>query len=264
MTDSPSDDSRLRATETQMRHALGLLGDTPPRSSTSGSQPQRRRFVRDGEVPVTVIRRDHQPDGELGTNQLDAARQAVRSEAAARERAERSLNEAQMTIRDLQTKLAHERLAKDEALATVRRLETDTQAAADAQETMEAELIAERLARRNAEDALAEALDGYLATEGRLRMQDAPMASHAPHGSADVSSTTQTAPAGLDTKAEPDAIGTTRTTVRPNIRKRRIGAGARGSSTAETDGERARPAGDGNRTSDIVEWWEPGWREKLR
>jgi hypothetical protein len=34
----------------------------------------------------------------------------------ARERAERSLEEAQITIRDLQTKLAHERLAKDEAL----------------------------------------------------------------------------------------------------------------------------------------------------
>jgi hypothetical protein len=94
MTDSPSDDARLRATETKMRDALGLRIDTLPRSSISGSQPQRRRFVRDGEVPVTVIRRDHQPNREHGANQLDAARQAVRSEAAARERAERSVEEA--------------------------------------------------------------------------------------------------------------------------------------------------------------------------
>jgi hypothetical protein len=125
MTDSPPHDARLRATETQMRHALGLRASTPPRSSTSGSQPQRHRFVRDGEVPVTVLRRDHQPDGEHGANQLDAARQAIRSEAAAKERAERLLEEAQATIRDLQTKLGHERLAKDEALETVRRLETE-------------------------------------------------------------------------------------------------------------------------------------------
>ena len=56
-----------------MRHALGLRGNTPSRStadhpvtSANGSQPQRRRFVRDGEVPITVIRRDHQLDGEPG------------------------------------------------------------------------------------------------------------------------------------------------------------------------------------------------------
>ena len=160
MTDSPSDDARLRATETQMRHALGLRGGSSSRSSTSGSQPQRRRFVRDGEVPVTVIRRDHQPDGEHGANQLDAARQAVRSEAAARERAERSLAEAQVSIRDLQTKLAHERLAKDEALEAVQRRRPRRRRLRQAQQTAEAELAAERLARRNAEDALAEALDG--------------------------------------------------------------------------------------------------------
>src|ERR1700719_2547288 len=131
MTDSPSDDARLRATETQMRHALGLHGHAPKRSTTGGSQPHRHRFVRDGEVPVTVIRRDHQPDGEHGANQLDAARQAIRSEAA-KERAERQLAEAQAMIRDLQTKLGHERLAKAEALETVRRLETEARVAAHA------------------------------------------------------------------------------------------------------------------------------------
>jgi hypothetical protein len=152
-----------------MRHALGLRGDTPPRSSASGSQPQRHRFVRDGEVPVTVLRRDHQPDGEHGANQLDAARQAIRSEATAKERAERLLAEAQARIRDLQTKLGHERLARDEAVEAVRRLETEARVAAHAQETAEAELVAERLARRNAEDALAEALEAHQEAEAQLR-----------------------------------------------------------------------------------------------
>jgi hypothetical protein len=128
-----------------MRYALGLRGETPPQSFANRSQPQRRRFVRDGEVPVTVIRRDHQPDGEQGANQLDAARQAIRSEATAKERAERLLAEAQAMIRDLQTNLGHERLSKNEALDTVRRLETEAGVAAHAQETVDAELAAERL-----------------------------------------------------------------------------------------------------------------------
>jgi hypothetical protein len=169
MTDFHSDDARLRATETQMRHALGLHGDTPTRSSASGSQPQRRQFVRDGEVPVTVIHRSHHADGEVGTNQLDASRQAVRSEAAARERTQRLLEEEQATIRDLQTKLGHERLAKDEALETVRQLETETRVFAHNQETAEVELAAERLARHNAEVALAEALEAGMEADGRLR-----------------------------------------------------------------------------------------------
>jgi hypothetical protein len=56
-----------------------------------------------------MIHRDHQPDGQHGTNQLQAARQAIRSQAAARDRAERMLAEAQMTIRDLKMQLADER-----------------------------------------------------------------------------------------------------------------------------------------------------------
>jgi hypothetical protein len=111
----------------------------------------------------------HHADGEVGTNQLDAARQAVRSEAAARERTQRLLEEEQATIRDLQTKLGHERLAKDEALETVRQLETETRVFAHNQETAEVELAAERLARHNAEVALAEALEAGMEADGRLR-----------------------------------------------------------------------------------------------
>jgi len=161
MTESPPDDARLRTAEAQMRQALGLHNEpssqpTPNHAPTmpNGLHPQRRRFVRDGEVPVTIIHRDQHPDGASASNQLDAARQALRSETTLKERAERSLEEAQSAIRDLQTKLAHERLARDEAIS---RLENQLQTARQALQPLETELAADRQARRDAEDALAAA-----------------------------------------------------------------------------------------------------------
>ena len=182
MTDSPSDDARLGATEAQMRRVLGLHGDTPrqsatdhPTTMTHGSHPQKRRFVRDGEVPVTVIHRDHRQDDTSGANQLDAARQAIRSQAAAREHAERLLAEAQTTIRALQTKLGHERLAKEEVIL---RAEVATQLL----KTVRAELVVDRAVRDRLERSVSHAeatiadlrgkLDGAraeLATERRVR-----------------------------------------------------------------------------------------------
>jgi septal ring factor EnvC (AmiA/AmiB activator) len=167
MTDS--DDAHLRTTEAQMRQALGLNSLASPQTAsehpptlTNGSHPQRRRFVRDGEVPVTVLHREHHPDGETGINQLDATRQALRSETAARERAERSLEEAQTTIRDLQTKLAHERLAKDEADA---RAETDRQALQQSLQSVQAALATERQARRNTRDKAVPTIVGTASVE---------------------------------------------------------------------------------------------------
>ena len=98
MTDSLSYDARLRATEAQMRRALGLHGDGAPQPTstapaptpTMGLHPQRRRFVRDGEV--VVQHKEHSATGETGTNQLAAARQALRYETTAREDAERALD----------------------------------------------------------------------------------------------------------------------------------------------------------------------------
>ena len=140
-----------------MRHALGLDGQTQaPRleeqPSQSGPGQDRlslhrppRRFVKDGEVPVTVVRRTHPSDAaasivQPAANQLEAARQTIRSQAAATERAERALNEAQVTIRDLWTKLAHERLAKDEVYQLVRRLEGERDAALTSVQDMRVEL----------------------------------------------------------------------------------------------------------------------------
>jgi hypothetical protein len=255
MTDFPSDDARLRATETQMRHALGLHGGAPTRSSAGGSQSQRHRFVRDGEVPVTVLRRDHHPDGEAGTNQLDAARQAIRSEATAKERAQRLLEESQAVIRDLQTKLGHERLAKNEALESVQRLETETRAATHALETAEAELAAERLSRRNAEDALAEALETGQEAEQRIR--------------------------------DANAARTVRRPSKPLLTRRATGIGSKKLAARDIDRQphsksltpaaivddgsmpkqtrrRQRPDKVGDEASEIVEWWMPDWREKFR
>lgn len=140
-----------------MRRALGL--DGAPSASTKLPAPTnppdvssaRRRFVRDGEVPVTVVNRTAAPrDEPLGANRLDAARQALQSQTAAREEAERLLAEARATIRDLQTKLAHEHLARQEvAQRTQTRLHELEQAVA----TAHAEVIGEREQRERAEAA---------------------------------------------------------------------------------------------------------------
>ncbi len=186
-----------------MRRALGLDDAMPrPRSEPERAEPtlsrpldrfaptQRRRFVQDGEVPVTVIRRDA-PDGfaaRQGTgvpmaggaagptaSRLQRAETALAAESAARERAERALNEAQATIRDLQTKLGHADLAKNEVLEQVRReregiaglraavqeqtaLRQEVEARARAAErqvaALQAEIAEERAARKDAEKAL--------------------------------------------------------------------------------------------------------------
>src|SRR5271165_3919775 len=98
MSDPSTDELRLRATEAQMRRALGLRDQpssapepgSPPATTGTAAHPHRRRFVRDGEVPVSVV---HHDDGAR-TNKLDAARQALREQMAAREQAERLLEEA--------------------------------------------------------------------------------------------------------------------------------------------------------------------------
>ena len=233
---------------------------THPRHLPAESQPPRRRFVRDGEVPVTVIRRDHQPDVEPGTNQLDAARQAIRSEAMAREWAERSLEEAQVTIRDLQTKLAHERLAKTEALEAAQRAATDAQADRQTLQSVQAELMAERLAHRNAEDALAEALGGRLEAEGRLRQAIAAGQARKLLTGATWSCgrdrTRRKASTGLKTDAGRHATGTKRATV-PEQTTNGPAIMDDGVKMIRGASRRGRSAVAGELESEIVKWWEP-------
>ena len=157
MSDPPTDELHLRAAEEQMRRALGLheTSLSAPQSAPSSppvgaARPHRHRFVRDGEVPVTVV---HHPDYDdsSGINKIAAARQALNDQVAARERAEHLLQEARTTIQTLETKLAHERIGKDEAL---RRLED--------------ELAAERSARQQAEQDRDIAFAGRQDAEQRL------------------------------------------------------------------------------------------------
>jgi hypothetical protein len=137
----PPGETPVDAAETQMRRALGLVGDGPighapqPEPAmrlslrthpSEGMRPGRpaRRFVRDGEVPVTVIRGPRaQASGadQPVTNRVAVAEAAADAERLKRERTERSLRDSLDTIRDLQTKQAHIELARDEALQALKR-----------------------------------------------------------------------------------------------------------------------------------------------
>jgi len=114
----------------------------------------------------------------------------------------------------------------------------------------------ERLARRNAEDALTLALEARQEAESRLRdamaAQEPRLPSQAPHRLADAIRTRRRAPTAQDADAEQVAR-------------------AAGSSKTVDDGastiqarRRGRPAKVGNQDSEVVEWWKPGWREKFR
>jgi hypothetical protein len=127
--------------ESAMRRALGLVGesphhrvdaDRPEQQRRSGGGLQRRRFVQDGDVPVTVLRRDlpvfDAPANRLvapvsvpASSRLQQAEAALAAETAAREKAERSLNETHALVHDLQTKIGHAELAKNEAVEAMHR-----------------------------------------------------------------------------------------------------------------------------------------------
>lgn len=125
------DQRQLEHAEARMRQALGMEGRQasgaalgPRRPTAPAAATRRHRFVQDGEVPVTVVpARDEHRLGEALQLAADRAARikeleaALAMERAARERAHR---EAQTVIRDLQTKLVHVELARDEAIAAAR------------------------------------------------------------------------------------------------------------------------------------------------
>jgi hypothetical protein len=179
MTDNPSD-VRLHATEMQMRRALGLDREPPPVSqpthspNPSNGLHQRRQFARDGEVPVTIV---HSDSGSR-LQQLETARQALRQQTAAREEAERLLAEARKTIHDLETKLGHERLAKDEV---TQRADAERQKVKEALTGVQEELAAERALRAQAERERDEvAVARRQTAEQRLRQRTAAKAALPP------------------------------------------------------------------------------------
>jgi hypothetical protein len=167
--------------EARIRRAWGLDGDAPRMRlpERAESQPtarpverltpsvHKRRFVQDGEVPVTLVhgltgaRREHHEAGAARvaapTNRLEVAETALAAEISSREKAEKALTEAQAMVQQLQTKLGHADLARQDAVAALQRESetiTDLRAAlADA----EARAAAAEAARTAADNALATA-----------------------------------------------------------------------------------------------------------
>jgi uncharacterized protein (DUF4415 family) len=146
----------------------------------------RRRFVQDGDIPVTVLRRDqgHEAPAHRGvaapaaptSSRLQRTEAALAAETAAREKAERSLAETQSVVRDLQTKIGHAELARNEAVEALRReRESFTQLRAEGsgwqqrlQEALEQARAAEQ-STQDAEDQLAEERQARKIAEKALR-----------------------------------------------------------------------------------------------
>ena len=108
-----------------MRLALGL--GTRPASSgqpsaTSNPAPashdsvrQRRRFAQDGDVPVVILHRGRENEAG-GENKLAALTADLREERNARLKSERALDEANVIISSLKTKLKHAEMTLEEKL----------------------------------------------------------------------------------------------------------------------------------------------------
>ena len=196
-----SDGGLIDEAESQMRKALGLLGDgqrqrhdhdherieqTGRLGDRFNGGLHRRRFVQDGDIPVTVVRRDqaHEtsthrgapPPAQPSNSRLQRVEAALAIEVAARERAERALGEAQAHARDLQTKIGHADLAKHEAAEAARRdqeLIVQLRADAEAWQVRHEGLLASLRAAEQAAEAWQEKLaleqDGRKAAEIALK-----------------------------------------------------------------------------------------------
>ncbi|WP_428487614.1 hypothetical protein [Rhodopila sp.] len=174
-----------------MRKALGLLGESPrhrPESERS-EQPNRgsdrfngglhrRRFVQDGDVPVTVLRREpgqeapaHRSVAAIATptsSRLQRTEAALAVETAGREKAERLLAEAQAVARDLQTKIGHAELTKNEAIGALRQ-EREVSAALRAEVEALTARVDETRARAEAADQAIQEHQSVLADERHAR-----------------------------------------------------------------------------------------------
>jgi len=115
--------SDLPIDEARVREALGVSeAKRTPRNAQVGHLPHRRRFVRDGEVPVVVVNASapHDSAAPSGQDRLAAAEEALGAERQSHARTERALKDAVATIRALETKLAHAELAYTEAVQSER------------------------------------------------------------------------------------------------------------------------------------------------
>ncbi len=99
--------------EDRMRAALQSSGSPSP---NGGAPRGRHRFVQDGEVPVVVVNQRHRGPEESRAAVADLER-LLGLERDARSTAEKALMQAEETIRQLRTRLAHAEIARDEVAA---------------------------------------------------------------------------------------------------------------------------------------------------
>ncbi len=200
-----SDTGPIDEAESQMRKALGLLGEgsrhrqdhQPDRLESSnrmgdrfGGGLHRRRFVQDGDIPVTVLRREpaHEAPVHRGTapavlptsSRLQRTEAALAAETLAREKAERALSDVQALARDLQTKIGHAELARNEATEALRRereaiaqTQTDTLTLQGQLDEALAGIAAAEQAARELQDQLSEERQARKAAEKALRTSEA-------------------------------------------------------------------------------------------
>ena len=140
----PSEGPELDQAEIRARRALGLIGGAPQGAAHRGTvqitrsqladrvggDRQRHRFVQDGEVSVVVIPRvsTNSSSAFYSANRLAEAEAALEVERQGRQRAEKALAEAQAALHDLQTKIGHANLARDEATEAAGHLRGENQA----------------------------------------------------------------------------------------------------------------------------------------
>jgi hypothetical protein len=101
----------LDAEEQRIRAVLRLPASAS--SAPQAARPGRHRFVRDGEVPVTVVNPRHAhpaPDRDA----IAGLERALAAERQGREAAEKALEQARELIHQLQTRLAHAEFARAE------------------------------------------------------------------------------------------------------------------------------------------------------
>jgi hypothetical protein len=135
----------------------------------------KRRFVVDGDVPVVVLGRRDQGTGVSSTpaasppgSRLREIEAALEVEQNARRHSERLLAEARATIHDLQTKIGHANLARDEAVAAAHSLRSDMA-------TLTTTLNAERDARIQGEATLRQVSERAEIGDVRRQRMQAPV-----------------------------------------------------------------------------------------
>lgn len=234
----------IDAAEARMRAALGLgsrpaasgpsHGGGAPAPSPSHDQTRpRRRFAQDGDVQVVMLGRSRET--EAGESRAVSLTAELREEKSARGRAERALEEANLSIQSLKTKLAHLEIACEEKL-------NEERAARAQSETIRA---SEQEARKRAEIRAAETALALSIAERRIAELEAAAAA-----------TPAAAPVVVDLFGATEPVAAPR---RPGRRKARLLASEPAVVEAESEAEPDAETQAGEEDKPI-EWWLPSFR----